>query len=535
MAGFGLLFGTIVSDDQLKAVYYKLSKFINLIMPSKLRNLFQPPSLRRFVVLGLTLAIFPLLVALYSAVYSMDTLTRVSRITVYRAVNVTRQSQILLEKLNEMERSARQYFVLEDPVFFNAYELGHDEFVASIHGLMDLVGQDDLWRSMKELAAEEFEVYREMVLVEASIIDSGDLDEEEKYQPLYAKQDSISHRFKKLNKLVHGLAEQSASLVREEVNHLDSSFEELKKNIVAQSSVLLPISIFLFVVFVYLIIRPIRQLDKAIRGLGRGDFETPIQVRGTRDFEYLGGRLNWLRQRLKQLEEDKQRFLRNVSHELKTPLAAINEGIGLLADEVVGELNAEQTDIVGILDSSSTKLDNLIEDLLDFSQLQSQMGEFTRENIDLRRLLGAVIQEYQINLKANDINIILRVEPVKIYGITEKFRIIFDNLLSNAVKYCHKGGEIKISLTQQAESVQLDIEDDGPGIDIEERKKVFDLFYRGHRARKIGIKGSGLGLAIVNECIVVHHGSIEIKDPRAGKSGAFFRVTIPQDLRKVKR
>lgn len=485
----------------------------------KLGQVFRPTSLRFLVLFGFVLVILPLLIALFSAIYSIDTLTTVSRITVYRAVRVTRESQILLEKLNVMERSARQYFVLSDPVFFAAYEGGHNEFVAMIHDLMGLVGQDRLWHSMKELAADEFELYREMDGTNPSTINL----------------EIISERFKLLNQLVHDLGEQSAVLVNEEVHHLNDSYEALKKRIFTQSSFLLPISIFLIVVFAHLIIKPIRQLDKAIRVLGRGDFESSVQVHGTLDLEYLGSRLNWLRQRLKQLEENKQRFLRNVSHELKTPLATINEGVGLLADEVVGELNAEQTDIVNILQGSSTKLDKLIEDLLNFSQLQSQMGESNREYIDLRRLLGSVVNEYQINLRANDITLNLDVAAIKIFGVSNEFRIVVDNLLSNAVKYSPRGGEIRISLGLVGDHVQMDIEDQGPGIAPAERKKVFDLFYQGRATRDAGIKGSGLGLAIVNECVSVHHGSIEILGPEIWKTGAHFRVLIPQDLRKISR
>lgn len=485
----------------------------------KLSHVFQAPSLRFLVLFGFGLVILPLVIALFSAIYSIDTLTTVSRITVYRAVRVTRESQILLEKLNVMERSARQYFVLSDPVFFEAYEVGHDEFVVMIHDLMGLVGQDQLWHAMKELAADEFELYREMSSADPSTISL----------------EIISERFKVLNQLVHDLGEQSAELVNEEVSHLNDSYEDLKKRIFTQSSFLLPSSIILIVVFVYLIIKPIRQLDNAIRVLGRGDFESPIQVYGTLDLEYLGSRLNWLRQRLKQLEENKQRFLRNVSHELKTPLATINEGVGLLADEVVGELNAEQTDIVNILQGSSTKLDKLIEDLLNFSQLQSQMGEANREQIDLHKILEAVVNEYQINLRANDITLNLDLAPVKIFGVANEFSVIVDNLLSNAVKYSPKGGEIKILLKLVGDQVQLDIEDEGPGIAPAERQKVFDLFYQGRATRNAGIKGSGLGLAIVNECVSAHHGSIKIIAPENGKTGGHFRVLIPQDLRKTSR
>ena len=81
----------------------------------------------------------------------------------------------------------------------------------------------------------------------------------------------------------------------------------------------------------------------------------------------------------------------------------------------------------------------------------------------------------------------------------------------------------------------MDFEDDGSGIPPDEREKVFDLFYQGRATRAAGIKGSGLGLAIVKECVEAHQGSIQILDPNPGKSGAFFRVTVPLDLRKVSR
>lgn len=483
------------------------------------RTIFQPPSLRILVLFGFGLVIVPLLIALFSAIYSVDKLTKVSRFTVYRAVRVTQESRILLEKLTAMERSARQYFVLQDPAFFDVYEAEHDEFILLIHNLMNLVGQDRLWRSMKELAAQEFELYRKLMATR-----------------WYAQsQVVVRDRFKDLNALVHDLGEQSALLVRQEVAVLDNSYADVKKRILRQSSVLLPISIFLVIVFVYLIIRPIRQLDKAIRRLGRGDLESKILIYGTQDFEYLGERLNWLRERLKQLEENKRRFFRNVSHELKTPLATINEGIGLLADEVVGEVNAEQKNIVNILQSSSTKLDKRINDLMNFSRLQSKADEFSREHFNLHNLISNVIQDYEINLRAHNIVMTTHLDHVKIFGNPNKFRVAFDNLLSNAVKYSPQGGEVRVSLRQIEDGIQLDIEDDGPGIALEERKKVFDLFYRGRTTREAGIKGSGLGLAIVAECVVAHHGTIDILDPKLGKSGAFFRVSIPLDLRQISR
>lgn len=485
----------------------------------RLRQLFQPPSLRSLILFGFGLVVLPLVIALFSAIYYIDTLTTVSRITVYRAVRVTNESQILLEKLNIMERSVQQYFILDDRLFFRAYEGAHDEFVTLIHDLIGLVGEDRLWRTMKELAAEEFELYR-------------DVSREPKNRP---DPETVSNRFKVLNRLVHDMGEQSAELVNEEVGALDESYQDLKKRIFTHSSFLLPVSIFLIVVFVYLIIKPIRQLDQSIRILGRGDFESPIEIHGTMDFEYLGSRLNWLRKRLKQLEENKQRFLRNVSHELKTPLATINEGIGLLADEVVGELNAEQSEIVKILQGSSTKLDQLIEDLMNLSHFQSQMVDSNRETVNLTELVESVVQEYRINLRAKEIILSLHLVPVQVFGVRNEFKVVLDNLLSNALKYSPIGGEIKISLNLRGSYVRLDIEDEGPGIPPEERQKVFDLFYQGRATRQAGVKGSGLGLAIVKECVSAHQGSIEVLEPESDKTGAHICVMIPQDRRKRRR
>ena len=129
--------------------------------------------------------------------------------------------------------------------------------------------------------------------------------------------------------------------------------------------------IFLVVGFTILIARPIRQIDAAIRRLGQADFSVPVQVGGPEDLQQLGERLDWMRQRLADLEQQKNRFLRQMSHELKTPLTALREGAELLSEEVVGKLTPEQREIAEILRHNSIELQKLIEDLLSYGASQA--------------------------------------------------------------------------------------------------------------------------------------------------------------------
>ena len=120
--------------------------------------------------------------------------------------------------------------------------------------------------------------------------------------------------------------------------------------------------------FATLIARPIRQLDLAIRQMGSADFTHAIKVTGPQDLRYVGQRLEWLRGRLSELEQQQAQFLRHVSHELKTPLTAVREGAELLRDDVGGKLTPEQRDIVRIVRDNTLSLQQLIEDLLAYQQ-----------------------------------------------------------------------------------------------------------------------------------------------------------------------
>src|SRR5687768_3858820 len=165
---------------------------------------------------------------------------------------------------------------------------------------------------------------------------------------------------------------------------------------------LFPVVIFLVVGFTILIARPIRQIDAAIRRLGGADFSIPVQVGGPEDLQQLGERLDWMRSRLADLEQQKNRFLRHMSHELKTPLTALREGAELLSEEIVGKLAPEQREIAEILRHNSIELQKLIEDLLSYGASQAHKPAVDVARVELRRVANRVIDDQKLALRAKD-------------------------------------------------------------------------------------------------------------------------------------
>jgi len=275
-----------------------------------------------------------------------------------------------------------------------------------------------------------------------------------------------------------------------------------------------------------LIARPIRQLDQAIRQMGTADFTHPIEVNGPQDLRYLGQRLEWLRSRLSDLEAQQQRFLRHVSHELKTPLTAVREGAELLRDNVGGKLSPEQRDIVRIVRENTLSLQKLIEDLLSYHQTKA-MEPQTLGPVFLPDVIRTVVKEHKLAALARIVSFEAKLRPATVVGDGEKIRTIVDNLVSNAIKYSPRSGTITLSLAADKGSAVLDVVDQGHGVDRDDRGRIFDSFYQGKPPTEGRVKGSGLGLAIAREYALAHGGRIEVMDRADGGNGAHFRLWLP--------
>src|SRR6202043_3437484 len=282
---------------------------------------------------------------------------------------------------------------------------------------------------------------------------------------------------------------------------LRSRTDQAQRELFLESTLLLPLIVVVVLLFALRLSRPLRQIDRAIGELGRGNFANSIVINGPVDLERLGHQLEWLRNRLLELAQERNRFLRHLSHELKTPLANIREGTELLMDGAVGEPESGQREVTAILRDNGIKLQRLIENLLSFSAWQSNSTGLEVTEFRLRPVVRQVLENQQLTLVSQRVRLDVKIEDVTLIADRGKLRLILDNLLSNAVKYSPKGGSIHLRAGTVDEALVIDVADSGIGIPPEDRVHIFDAFYTGRAAKGTSLKGTGIGLSVVMECV----------------------------------
>jgi two-component system sensor histidine kinase GlrK len=218
--------------------------------------------------------------------------------------------------------------------------------------------------------------------------------------------------------------------------------------------------------------------------------------------------LEWLRLRLTELDADKARFLRHVSHELKTPLAALREGVSLLEDGVTGPLNPAQLEVAQILQQNTVSLQGQIEALLRFNAAAFEARELRRERTELLPLIEEQIEAQRLQWQSHGLRVRAEGEPIAITVDRTKLGTAIANLLSNAIRFSVTGGVITLAVSGTPEAVYIDVNDAGPGIAEGDRDRIFEPFFRGERQPEHTVKGTGIGLSIVQEYIAAHGGRI---------------------------
>jgi len=471
---------------------------------------FRPRSIAALILIGLSVTLIPLIGAVVTAVMQVDRLAELGQDAVRETQQVTQQSRSLLNDLIEMRRPYLQYQVTGDQDFYSIYL---ERRAALIESLRTLDDRQFTPRAREHLADL---VRQERILFEA-------LPEPSQWSaPVPSGDGALA--WTDVSNTARALRSESAGLIDTRIDDLTGRADAVQRTMLVLAAAVIPGTLFLAALFFGLITRPMKEIGHAIRRLGAQDLKQRITVHGPRDVQELGELLNWLRQRIQQLEQQKMAFLRHISHELKTPLTTIRSGSELLAEELSGSSD-ENAEVARIIHANGLQLQRLIEDLLRFSETQNVATDPDMvDAVDLESIIRAVLAAQALTSTAKGIAVATDLDRVSVRGDPNRLRIVIDNLLTNATKYTPQGGNIHVSLRAAGSCAVLDVEDSGPGVDESETEQIFEPFQQGSAEYRASVKGTGLGLSIAKEYVEAHDGHIRVVGSAAG---AHFRVSVP--------
>ena len=272
--------------------------------------------------------------------------------------------------------------------------------------------------------------------------------------------------------------------------------------------------------------RPISALTRTIQKMGQGDLSIRARVSGSSEMRHLAESYNAMAQELENLDNSRNQFVSNASHELKTPMTTMK----ILLENVMYEpdmpLNVRQ-EFLQDMNHEIDRLTGIVTDLLSLTQMDSGRAEMHWENLDLQSMCMETVR--LLKPKALQRLQTLRVETrssVPFRGDRAKLEQVLYNLTDNALKYTGDGGHIRLRSGTRGDSVYLQVQDDGVGISPEDQAHIFERFYRVDKARSRETGGTGLGLSIVRQLVLLHGGTLTVESVPG--SGSCFTVTLPR-------
>ncbi|ULO09894.1 HAMP domain-containing protein [Paenibacillus sp. 19GGS1-52] len=259
------------------------------------------------------------------------------------------------------------------------------------------------------------------------------------------------------------------------------------------------------------LVRPIQALTQATKRLAKGDFDMEIKTKRVDEMGALTRSFNEMASELKQLEQMRQDFVSNISHEIQTPLTSISGfALAMKNSNLVAE--SERNYYLDIVIAESGRLSRLSDNLLKLASLDSEHHPFEAITYNLDEQIRRIVVTCEPQWSAKGIRIDLEwADAVKITADRDQLNQVWMNLLGNGIKFTPVGGHIEIRITHLVNEIFVAITDSGIGIAPEQLDHVFERFYKTDLSRNRNIGGNGLGLAIAKKIVSLHHGNIEIK------------------------
>jgi two-component system phosphate regulon sensor histidine kinase PhoR len=301
---------------------------------------------------------------------------------------------------------------------------------------------------------------------------------------------------------------------------------------------LLTLILFLFllsIVFMNIIgykrMKELNEVKSVVSGIRKNTFNEPAEIKLSKDLQSLQNEIQQMFEKgkndieyLKKLEQVRTEFLANTSHELRTPIFAIQGYIETLLD---GAINDEKVN-KSFLDKANQhtiNLSNLINDLIDISMIESGEMRMSYRYFNVNEYVNTIVQEMMPMAKEKNIELVYYParDTLKLFGDKNRLKQVFLNLITNAIKYTEQG-KVEVLVEEEPKQGKIIIRDTGIGISPENISRIFERFYVVDKTRSRSVGGTGLGLAIVKHIIEAHGSKIEVKSELSVGSEFSFRL-----------
>ena len=275
-----------------------------------------------------------------------------------------------------------------------------------------------------------------------------------------------------------------------------------------------------------IVTKPITNLSRTMRKMGKGDLSVRVPERGSGELRELAENYNTMAAQLERLDKSRNQFVSNVSHELKTPLTTMK----IMLEAVMYQPDMPENlrrEFMQDMNNEIDRLTGIVTDLLSLTRMDSEKGEMKKEPVDMSALTEEVLRLLAPAAEKRGQRIESSIAPgMQMMGDRTRLNQVLYNLTDNAIKYSPDGGVIAVSLRKEPEGLVWRVRDNGVGIPSEDQEHIFERFYRVDKARSRETGGTGLGLSIVKQLVTMHGGEISVHSEL--NHGSEFKVVFPQ-------
>ena len=273
------------------------------------------------------------------------------------------------------------------------------------------------------------------------------------------------------------------------------------------------------------LVKPLKSIVSSIQHVTEGYMDDEVSIKGYYEIEKISDNFNEMLLRMRTLEESRQEFVSNVSHELKTPITSIK----VLADSLLMQPDAPvelYREFMSDINEEIERENNIINDLLSLVKLDKKTGEMHIAEVNINELLEIILKRLKPIAMKRNIELVFESFRTVIAEVDEvKLSLAISNLIENAIKYNVDDGWVRVSLNADHKYFYVKVADSGIGIPQDAQNHIFDRFYRVDKARARQTGGTGLGLSITKNVILMHNGAVKVYSQE--NEGSTFTIRIP--------